>query len=354
MSIALLMFSIDDSEGILRNIQDLESSVDEIVIVDSSASDVSSDLRRRVEAYGGKLYRAIPLGCADPLRPFGISKVQSEYVLVLDADEEASEPLKARLRSLRDRDAYVLPRFEEELQSYTYHLRVFRRTAIEYRGRSFDFPDVTGSMGWLDKTHRLIHHAQYQRYFLDKERAQRYFVVENIERPFTRRYLIDAMTVRFGNRSLSLLPSAPAKEKQATLLSPLSIRAAIEIAFLKDLALGHGIRAATFGRHYSQAKERFLRTLAERVREEVLAIALDLNDRGGLFPYLGLSDSSYLERLTDGFRWDLRGIDVYMNLLRYRYRHGRRAESVYAIEESPSSESLESTASGPTRREWSR
>ena len=72
--------------------------------------------------------------------------------------------------------------------------------------------------------------------------------------------------------------------------------------------------------------------LTEPAREELVAIARDLKSEGGLFPYLGLSNPSYLERLTAGFRWDLRGIDVYMNLLRYRYRHGQPAESVYSID----------------------
>ena len=339
MPIALLMFSLDDSESILKNIESLETSVDEIVIIDSSSPAVSGNLRRRVEACGGKLYRVLPLGCADPLRPFGISKVRSDYVLVLDADEEVSEPLKPRLRTLTDRDAYVLPRFESEFRSYTYHLRVFRRTGIEYRGRSFDFPFVNGSVGWLDKRHRIIHHGQYQRYFFDKERAQRYFLIENIERPFTHRYLRDAMTVRFRNWSLSLSPRTPFVEDKGFLLSPSAIRAAIEITFLRDLILGHGIRAASFGRHYSHAKGRFFQMLTETAREELIAIARDLKNEGGLFRYLGLSDPSYLERLTAGFRWDLRGIDVYMNLLRYRYRHRRPAESVYSIDEPLWSES---------------
>lgn len=113
------------------------------------------------------------------------------------------------------------------------------------------------------------------------------------------------------------------------------VRAVIEFEFLRELVLGRGIRAASFGRRYSRAKWQFLHDLPESTRDELIAIGQDLDYQGGLFPYLGLADPSYVERLTAGFQWDLRGIDVYRNLLRYRHRHGRPAESVYATDERP-------------------
>lgn len=335
MSVALLMFNLDDNEGILRNIRLLGSAVDEIAIVDSSSPERSEVLSRQVEESGGKLYRVLPLGFVDPLRPFGLTKVQSEHVFILDADEEATESLKSHLRKLTARDAYVVPRFEAELRSYTHHMRVFRRRAVHYRHRSFDFPEVDGSIGWLAKTHRIIHHAHYRNYFLDKERAERYSTIENIERPFTRRYLREATTFRLRNRSISLRGAPPSRNGPAFLLSPPMIRAAIGMEFLRDLAVGKGISAASFGRRYSQAKWQFFRDLSKPARDELIAIAQDVDRYGGLFGYLGLNDRSYVERLTAGFRWDLRGIDVYTNLLRYRHRHGRPAESVYPTEEEP-------------------
>lgn len=338
MSVALLMFNLEDHEGILRNLRSLRSAVDEIVIVDSSSPESSERLRGPVEDLDGRIVRALPMGFVDPLRPFGVEQVKSRYVFLLDADEEASAPLKSRLRSLDDREAYVVPRFEAELSSYTYHLRLFRPDAVHYAGRSFDFPEVAGTTGWLDKSHGIIHRARYRTFFHDKSRVERYLTVENVERPFTRNYLQEAMTVRLRDRSFSLARPGGHRPGSTSPVSPVLTRLAIGIEFLRDLAVGRGIRAASFGRRYARAKWKFLCELPESAREELLAIAREIDREGGLFPYLGLSEPAYVERLTAGFRWDMRGIDVYRRLLRHRHRTGRPAESVYAADAGPPSD----------------
>src|SRR6266571_6008151 len=162
MSVAVLIFCLNEVEGVLRNIRSMQEFVDEIILVDSSSPEDHEALRSLASPCSAKIYHALPLGFPEPLRPFGLSKVESDYVFMLDADEEASETLMSNLRHLRDCDAYVVPRFEEHLSSYTYQLRLFRREAIRNQRRSFDFPVVLGRVGWLEKTHRINHHADYE------------------------------------------------------------------------------------------------------------------------------------------------------------------------------------------------
>src|SRR5712691_2166758 len=330
MSVGLLMFNLNDHAGTLRNVQSLYRSVDEIVVVDSSSPDEYEMLTGLCRGYPVRIYRVLPLGFAEPLRPFGISKATSDYVLVLDADEEVAEPLRSDLRKLTDCDSYVVPRFEEQLRSYTYHLRLFRRRSVRYRGRSFDFPDVTGRIGWLGKSHRISHHVDYRNYFLDKSRAERYFTIENVERPFTWRYLRDSLEIRMRHRSLSSPFLNWIRPNLDAMLSGPMVRWTIEVECLRDVLLGKGIKAASFNRRYSLGKFRFLHSLREAERDRLLAIARDLQACGGLFEYLGLRDPSYLEKLTASFNWDLRGIEVYRRLLDYRFTHGRPPPSVPA------------------------
>ena len=130
---ALLMFNLDEAEGILRNVRRLRSAVDEVVVVDSSSPEGYHRLLAAVEPYAVCVHRVLPLGHVDPLRPFGVSKVKSDRVLLLDADEEPSPALVADLRDLAEHDAYVVPRYEEALRAYTFHLRLFRRDAVGRR-----------------------------------------------------------------------------------------------------------------------------------------------------------------------------------------------------------------------------
>lgn len=330
MSVGLLMFNLDDHAGTLRNVQSLYRSVDEIIVVDSSSPDKYEVLAGLCRGYPVRIYRILPMGFAEPLRPFGISKVESDYVLVLDADEEATEPLRSDLRNLTDCDAYVVPRFEEQLRSYTYHLRLFRRRSVRFRGRSFEFPDVTGRIGWLGKSHRINHHVDYKSYFTSKSRAERYFTIENVERPFTWRYLRDSLEIRMRYRALSSPVISWMQPNLDAMLSTPMVRWTIEVECLRDLVLGKGLKAASFNRRYSLGKLRFLHSLPKSERDHLLALARDVQASGGLFEYLGLGDPSYLEKLTASFRWDLPGIEVYRRLLDYRFTHGRTPPSVPA------------------------
>lgn len=324
---ALLMFNLDEAAGIVRNVVRLRPAVDEVVIIDSSSDRGYRELLAAVEPYDVRVYRALPLGHVDPLRPFGVSKVASDYVLVLDADEEPSPRLVADLRGLEGHDAYVVPRYEEGLGAYTFHLRLFRPQAVQYGGRSFDFPAVRGSVGHLGRDHAIVHHAGFDTYLADKSRARRYFVVENYERPFNRRYFVEAMTLRLGDRRVQL--PVPAGDPGRA-LSPPAVRAAIDMEFLRDLLLGRGLRVARFNRRYSRAKDAFFRGLPRADQARISEVAREIQRAGGLFPYLNLADPSYVESLTATFTWDRPGLEVYEDLLRYRHARGVPEERIGA------------------------
>ena len=326
-SLALLMFNLEETEGIVRNVRRLRSSVDEVVVVDSSSPRGYRELVAALAPYEVRVHRALPLGDADPLHPFGVSRVTSDRVLLLDADEEPSPALVADLPRLTDHAAYVVPRYEEGLRTYTFHLRLFRRGAVRYLGRSFDFPEVEGSLGHLDRAHAILHHARYDTYLADKARAVRYFTVEGYERPFNGRYLADALTLPLPGRRFRV--PVPARNTDDP-LSPAAVRAAVELEFLRDLGTGRGLRAARFNRRYSLAKAAFFQGLPAADQAQVAAIAAEIQAAGGLFPYLGLADPTYVERLTATFGWDRTGLTVYEELLRHRHARGAPAERVPA------------------------
>ncbi len=325
--LGLLMFNLEENDGILRNARALSSTVDEIVVIDNSSPATRERLREELAPLGGRVVPAVPLGYADLLRPFGTAQVVSEWVLQLDADEELSPTLHESLRSLRDHDAYVLPRLEVELGSLTYHMRLFRKDAVQYLARSYDFPSVRGSVGYPDREHCIVHRARYGHYFEDKGRSERYFFIENVERPMVRGYLRDAFTMRLGDRGLPLPGIEHLARPADTPLSPPLVRGVIEWEFLRDTLLGKGLRAARFNRLYGIEKARFLERLPAEQRAWIALIAQEVRAAGGLVGYLGLRDPALVERLTSSFGWDKRGIDVLRDLLAYRHTHGHPMES---------------------------
>src|SRR2546430_1022567 len=113
----------------------------------------------------------------------------------------------------------------------------------------------------VDRSSPAVHHANYESYLEDKSRAERYFMIENIERPFNRRYLQEALTLRLGGRSVSIPFADRLQDRPDTPLSSSTARGAVEIEFLRDLLMGKGLRAASFNRRYAFRKWRFFLAL---------------------------------------------------------------------------------------------
>jgi len=75
------MFNRNENEGVTRNVKLLHSTVDEIVIIDSSDPEKYKQLKNSLKSFDVKLYRALPLGHLEPLLHYGISKTSSEYIM---------------------------------------------------------------------------------------------------------------------------------------------------------------------------------------------------------------------------------------------------------------------------------
>ena len=68
--------------------------VDEIIVVDMASTD---DTKKIAKQYTDKVYDHPYVGYVEPARNFAISKATSEWVFVLDPDEEVSDNLKDKL-----------------------------------------------------------------------------------------------------------------------------------------------------------------------------------------------------------------------------------------------------------------
>jgi glycosyltransferase involved in cell wall biosynthesis/GT2 family glycosyltransferase/Flp pilus assembly protein TadD len=81
---------------------DARDHVDEIVVVDQMSTDGTAEIAQRLaDVY----VRDVHHGHAEPSRELAASRSSGEWILILDADEQMSELLKAELRGLVERDA---------------------------------------------------------------------------------------------------------------------------------------------------------------------------------------------------------------------------------------------------------
>jgi len=142
--------------------------VDEIIVVDSFSSDATV---RICSEFTEKIHvRAWP-GYASQ-KNFGIEQATGDWILVLDADERVSEPLREELRALLASTqlhmAYQIP-FKNYLGKHwlahgglypDYHPRLFRRNAARYGHREIhESLEISGSVGRLQGE---IQHQTYE------------------------------------------------------------------------------------------------------------------------------------------------------------------------------------------------
>lgn len=57
-------------------------------------------------------------------------------------------------------------------------------------------------------------------------------------------------------------------------------------------------------------------------RHEIVKINKDIIKNGGIIKYLNLDNSDYVEKLTKNFNWQKNGIEIFSELIEYKYRYG--------------------------------
>lgn len=95
--LALNMVTYNEAHRILATLEHAAPLVDEMVIVDQSSPDGTADICRD---FGATVLTDVHHGFCEPSRQMNLDATQSEWVLVLDADNTVSDELQAELRTL--------------------------------------------------------------------------------------------------------------------------------------------------------------------------------------------------------------------------------------------------------------
>lgn len=90
---------------------------------------------------------------------YGLSKVNTDYVLLLDTDEIPNIKLIENLRYHNEYDGYVINRYEVVLKIVTKQLRLFKRNKVLFRGMIHESPEVLGQRSRLPGDEYILHMA---------------------------------------------------------------------------------------------------------------------------------------------------------------------------------------------------
>lgn len=95
-TVSLVMITKNAAPLLAQSLESVKGLVDEMIIIDDYSKDKTRDI---AQSFGGKIFtrRDDDVGVQ---RQYGIEKSQSEYILLLDADEILSESLQREIREL--------------------------------------------------------------------------------------------------------------------------------------------------------------------------------------------------------------------------------------------------------------
>ncbi|NCN03560.1 MAG: glycosyltransferase family 2 protein [Candidatus Pacebacteria bacterium] len=179
-TLTVLINTKNEEKNIKVCLNSVKAIADEILVVDMNSSDGTVAL---AEKSGAKvIHYKTDHGFADPARNFALTKVKTDWVFILDADELIESSVAANIKKLIEDpgfDVYYLPRkniiFDKWIQHTgwwpDYQPRLFREGFLDWPGVVHAQPVVKGNIKHLPtKSEFAITHQNYNSisHFFDK------------------------------------------------------------------------------------------------------------------------------------------------------------------------------------------
>ncbi len=168
-SISIIINTKNSAETLKRALESVKWA-NECIVVDMKSSDNTVEI---AEKFGAKVFAHPDVGYVEPARNFAVSKATSDWVLVLDADEEVPETLHTYIQQkILDQQpefvAVALPRknmiFSRWMQHTgwwpDYQIRLFKKGAVTWSEKIHKQPEVQGDVTELPAKEELaiLHH----------------------------------------------------------------------------------------------------------------------------------------------------------------------------------------------------
>jgi glycosyltransferase involved in cell wall biosynthesis len=162
----------NEEERLQTCLQSMKQLCDELIVVDMMSTDRSAEIAAEA---GARVFSHPEVGYADPAREFALSKVEGEWILLLDADEILPAHVAQRLREIATEDTADVIRIPflnyvcgkpmmgtAWAPSVSSHTRFFKNGMIKATGEVHNYlhplPEARSIL--LPQTH-CIHHFAY-------------------------------------------------------------------------------------------------------------------------------------------------------------------------------------------------
>jgi len=346
----LLIFSRNDTKNALDLADSLYGIADEVIIIDSSDKDEHEILAKEAKKRGISVYYAIPLGYADPLRHYGISKCKNEWVLYLDTDERLNEKFAKSINKIIANskcDAFAIKRYEESNPNghtpfFTWQIRLFKKSKVVFKGIIHEQPTVNGRLCILGDSyyieHRtdLMHHSTNGYGKMNLFEMLSYADYNTIMLDYVRKFFaLDTQTLKaklllgFASLVLNAYELVLLKNKNQE-LAPRDYRF---FYFIRSLAYSFRQRRLGSLAAIWNGQKKYLAYLEDEraklanayglTRKDLFEIAKILN-REGVIKYLGLDKPENVDMLSKKYDGKAKGIDFTIRLIVEKYKEGKR------------------------------
>jgi (heptosyl)LPS beta-1,4-glucosyltransferase len=188
VKVSVVINTLNAEKDLPQCIASVKGLVDEIVVVDMESNDDTVSIAKKL---GAKVYIHRRLSYVEPARNFAISKANGEWVLVLDTDEELSQTLIKKLKSIianPKADYYRIPRkniifgkwIEHARWWPDYNIRFFKKGKVSWNEVIHSVPITTGNGEDLPVDENLaIIHTNYKTIEEYLEKMNRYTSVQS-------------------------------------------------------------------------------------------------------------------------------------------------------------------------------
>ncbi len=183
MSVSVVINTKNAEKTLSRAIRSVKFA-DEVIVVDMNSHDRTKEI---AQSFTSKIYSFKDVGYVEPARNFAISKATSDWILILDADEEVSPGLaefvstisKIDVNAEEVNDCYFIPRKNVIFGKWIEHtgwwpdyvLRLFKKGRVTWNDQIHAVPKHTGSVKRLPATKEYVlihHHYQTISEFIDR------------------------------------------------------------------------------------------------------------------------------------------------------------------------------------------
>lgn len=187
-TVSVVINTYNEESNLDRCLRSVKAIADEIIVVDMHSTDKTIELARK---YTDKIFFYEYTRYVEPARNFALSQASGEWILVIDADEELTDTLAAKLKDIAHDsqvDYVEIPRknlifgkwIEHSRWWPDYNIRFFRRGKVKYSDKIHQPPQVEGEGKKLDQSEQLaLNHYNYSSISQFVERLNRYSDIQS-------------------------------------------------------------------------------------------------------------------------------------------------------------------------------